>query len=200
MGADVNRRGLTDYQTALNVALKMIGIAKDPNVYWNNVANMELTPEVLDSIRRHNPGMTGFSLDHQKNYIAAQNNDPLFSEILKSLLKLSPEVIDNRINLSNMRQIATLLIDVGADVNAEHTAPVKGYTPLMLAAELDEVDLFKTMLSKSGDPRKSYYCKRTAMDVDCWRIAAYFKCTKVMAVLNDIERFFPQVSNGDRYH
>ena len=99
-----------------------------------------------------------------------------------------------------MRRIATLLIEAGADVNAEHTAPVKGYTPLMLAAELDEVDLFNKMLSKNGDPRKSYYCKRAAMDVDCWGIAEYFKSSKVLSTLKDIEHFFPKLSKADRYH
>ena len=200
MGADVNCRGLTDYQTALNVTLKMIGIAKDPNVYWRNVANMELTPEVLDSIRRHNPGMAGFSLEHQQSFIEAKNNNPLFQKILNSLLKLSPELIDNRINPVNMRRIATLLIKAGADVNAEHTAPVNGYTPLMLAAELNETILFNEMLSEGGDPRKSYYCKNTRMDVDCWRIAEYFQSSKVLSTLKDIERFFPKLSNADRYH
>jgi hypothetical protein len=99
-----------------------------------------------------------------------------------------------------MRRIATLLIKAGADVNAEHTAPVKGYTPLMLATELNETILFNEMLSEGGDPRKSYYCKNTRMDVDCWRIADNFQSSKVLSTLQDIERFFPKLSNADRYH
>ena len=51
-----------------------------------------------------------------------------------------------------------------------------------------------------GDPRKTYYCKNTRMDVDCWRIADYFQSSKVLSTLQDIERFFPKLSNADRYH
>ncbi|NIZ05445.1 hypothetical protein [Pseudoalteromonas sp. HF66] len=36
---------------------------------------------------------------------------------------------------------------------------LKDTHPLMLAAELDEVDLFNNMLSKGGNPRKTYFAE-----------------------------------------
>ncbi|WP_375185911.1 hypothetical protein [Pseudoalteromonas sp.] len=200
MGANINKRGLTDNQSALNVCLKMIGIAKDPESYWKSIFSMELTPEVLDAIRRNNPGITGFNLEDQLQLISAQNSDPRFRQILELLPSIMSGELDKRIDIENMRLIANQLIEAGADVNAEHSAPVKGYTPLMLAAELDEVDLFNNMLSKGGNPRKTYFCRNTKMDVDCWRIANYFGCPNVLAVLTDIERFFPETLKFNAYH
>lgn len=187
MGANVNNRGLTDNQTALNACIKMIGIAKDPKRYWDSVLQMELTPEVLDSIRRANSGMTGFTLKDQLEFLSAQNSDPKFRQILNLLTSFMSGELDNKIDIVKMRLIAKRLIEAGADINAEHAAPVKGYTPLMLAAELDEADLFNKMLSKGGNPRKTYFCRNTKMDVDCWRIAEYFKCSNVLAALKEVE-------------
>ena len=200
MGANVNKRGLTDSQSALNVCLKMICIAKDPESYWKSILSMELTPEVLDAIRRTNPGITGFNLEDQLQFISAQNFDPRFQQILELLPSIMSGELDKKIDIAKMRLIANQLIEAGADVNAEHSAPVKGYTPLMLAAELDEVDLFNNMLSKGGNPRKTYFCRNTKMDVDCWRIANYFGCPNVLAVLTDIERFFPETIKFTAYH
>jgi len=200
MGANVNNRGLTDNQTALNACIKMIGIAKDPKRYWDSVLQMQLTPEVLDSIRRANSGMTGFTLEDQLEFLSAQNSDPKFKQILGLLTSFMSGELVNRIDIVKMRLIASQLIEAGADVNAEHAAPVKGYTPLMLAAELDEVGLFNKMLSNGGDPRKTYYCKNTKLSVDCWRIAEYFGSTNILAVLKEIEHFFPENSGVSNYH
>lgn len=200
MGANVNNRGLTDNQTALNACIKMIGIAKDPKRYWDSVLQMQLTPEVLDSIRRANSGMTDFTLEDQLQFLLAQNSDPRFRQISRSLTNLMSEKLDERIDIVNMRLIASQLIEAGANVNAEHIAPVTGYTPLMLAAELDEVGLFNKMLSNGGDPRKTYFCKNTKESVDCWRIAEYFGSTNVLAALKEIEHFFPENSGVSNSH
>lgn len=200
MGANVNNRGLTDNQTALNACLKMIGIAKDSKRYWDSVFQMQLTPEVLDSIRRVNSGITGFTLEDQLQFLEAQNSDPKFRQTLGSLTSFMSGELDKRIDNTNMRLIASQLIEIGADVNAEHATPVKGYTPLMLAAELDEVGLFNKMLSNGGDPRKTYFCNNTKLNVDCWRIADYFGSTNVLATLRAVERFFPEGTEASNYH
>jgi ankyrin repeat protein len=200
LGADVNGRGASDEQTALNVCLKRIGMTKDPVLYWANQINMEMTPEVLDSIRRHNPGLTGFSLDHQANVINNQNKNPEFKRIMNMIIELQIERVKEHMSLEGLRKIALLLIDAGADVNAKHTSPVKGYTPLMLAAELDEVNLVNAMLIKGGNPRETYYCEQLYKEVDCWDIAKYFNADNVHLALKDIEKYFPIKENNFRVH
>jgi hypothetical protein len=200
LGADVNGRGVSDEQTALNVCLKRIGMIKNPELYWNNQMNMEITPEVLDSIRRHNPGLTGFSLDHQASFIKNQDRNPEFKRIINLIIKLQVERVIEHMNLEELRKIAYVLINAGADVNAEHVSPAKGYTALMLAAELDEVDLFNSMLIKGGEPRKTHFSTKMSKEVDCWEIAEIYDAKNVSFALKDIEKYFPENQSNYSVH
>jgi MoaA/NifB/PqqE/SkfB family radical SAM enzyme len=153
--------------------------------------NMEVTPEALDSIRRHNSGLTGFSLNHQASFLKKQDKNPEFKKIIKIIVKLQIERVIEYMNVEELPKIAYVLINAGADVNAEHVSPVKGYTPLMLAAELDEVNLVNAMLIKNGNPRKAYNCEKSFKEVDCWEIAEFFGANNVLLALKNIEKYFP---------
>ena len=99
--------------------------------------------------------------------------------------KLLIERIDKEFSLSQLRKVVHVLLDAGADPNAEHDSVIKGYTPLMLVAEIDEVELFEKMLDCGGSPYKSYECPRTRRQVDCWSIAVddNFKSDKILSFL-----------------
>lgn len=189
LGADPNGRGLTDEQTALNVCIKLIGILKDPEGFWKVQNEMNITPEVLDSIRRHSSGLSGFTLKHQENFLDNSNNDELFKECSLLIKKLMTERILEKMTISSMREIATLLISYGADVNAEHLSPLKGYTPLMLAVELDERKIFDAMLVAGGDINKKYIDPRTGREVSLLDIANYFDSKNVIQSLGDISTY-----------
>lgn len=189
LGADPNGRGLTDEQTALNVCIKRIGMLKDPKGFWKVQNEMEVTPEVLDSVRRHSSGLSGFTLKHQENFLDNSNNDEIFKECSLLIKKLMTERILEKMTISSMREIATLLISYGADVNAEHLSPLKGYTPLMLAVELDERNIFDAMLVAGGDINKKYIEPRTGREVSLLDIANYFDSKNVMQSLGDISTY-----------
>ncbi|NVK41177.1 MAG: ankyrin repeat domain-containing protein [Oceanospirillaceae bacterium] len=186
LGADPNVRGETDEQTALNVCLKYIGYVKQPEKYIRDHQEIDLSAEALDSVRRHTGGAYGHTLEDQRRAIERLNSDPRFTKIRTKGLELLRDRLVKYMPLESMRQIAQMLIDAGADVNAEHRSPLPGYTPLMLAAELDERKLFEHMLVKGGDPGKSYAEPRTGRPIDCWEIARYFNARGVSAVLVDI--------------
>lgn len=190
MGADPNGRGQTDEQTPLNVCLKYIARVKQPALSTQQQKDIPQTPEVLDSVRRHLNGLSGFTLEQQKAFHEITKIDPRFLEIQEQILKAIERRITEKMSLDSLRKIAKMLIEQGADVNAEHRSPVLGYTPLMLAAELDERDLFDLMLSNGGDLTRIYTDARTHKEVDCWDIAQYFNSHRVLASLDYVKHYF----------
>lgn len=174
MGANPNGRGKTDEQTPLTVCLKLIGILKNPELSKNEQLNIPITPEALDSIRRYSQGAFGFTLEDQKKALERIGSSAFSQQARESYIDAMYQRIDENMSLEEMRRIASQLIKAGADVNAEHCSPIKGYTPLMLAAELDEVDLFEIMLVHGGDTAKTYIDPKSGREVSINEIAIYF--------------------------
>lgn len=186
MGADVNARGKTDEQTPLNVCIQLIGIIKNPQMAKQNQKSMPITPEALDSMRRHSAGLTGFTLEDQARSFNEMRKSELWHELQEVYLDLMYKSILKHMSIEEMRAIAKLLIGHGADVNATHASPIKGYTPLMLAAELDESELFNAMLIAGGDLNKTYTNSRAGEEVSLAHIAVYFDSKDVIQTLKDI--------------
>ena len=184
MGADPNGRGRTDEQTPLNVCLKLIGILKNPELSKNEQLNIPTTPEALDSIRRYSQGAFGFSLEDQKKNLEQMKSSSHFQKTRERYIDLMYRRICESMSLEEMRRIASLLIKAGADVNAEHSSPIKGYTPLMLAAEHDEVDLFEIMLVHGGDTAKTYIDPKSGREVSINEIASYFDSREILLLMS----------------
>jgi tetratricopeptide (TPR) repeat protein len=182
LGADVNRRGFTDKQTALNEIIKMIGAYKKPKQAKEIMMEHPLTPELLDATRRHTAGDIGMSLPQCENYLNQLNATGLFHDFSSSAIDLILKRLIENTSIHELRLIATLLIESGADSNAEHTSPRKGYTPLILAAELDEGELFKQMCMHGGDPSKSYYEPQTQTKHNSWEVAGFWRSKTVLAL------------------
>ena len=180
MGADPNQRGQTDNQTALNVCLKLINTVKNPESFIRNQLNHPVTPELLDSYRRHSNGMAGASLDQNIQFHEMLNNSPLGKMFNNSLYENQLNQF-RKLNKESLKHIAAMLILNGADVNAEHDTPIKGYTPLMLAAENNEKKLFQLMLEKGGNPKKSYSWE--GRSIDCWTITQEFSSDETLEIL-----------------
>lgn len=183
MGADPNRRGNTDEQTPLYVCLTCIAKLKQPDKYWQFHDDIALTPEILDSIRRQTGGLAGFTLEDQNHFLECAKNHPLFNMIMVETQSFIYEKAKTHITVKSLREIALLLLKSGADPNAEHTSPIPGYTPMMLAAELDEADVFLDILNHRGDPKKGYSHPITGATVDCFEISHYFDSEAVGNIL-----------------
>ena len=183
MGADVNIRGKSEDITPLNACIKRIGMIKDPGNFWKEMDRIEQTPEMLATLRRDTGGLLGITLEQQKACLNRWKEDPDHQKITELLTEAFMERTVEYMTLDNMRKIAKLLIDEGADPNAKHTVPLKGYTPFMLAVELDEAELVGLMLGKGGDPSKPYFCNKFQTSINSYQIANGFKSEKVMSVL-----------------
>jgi hypothetical protein len=189
LGADPNGRGETDEQTALNVCLKLISILKRPSKQRENFDSMPLTPEVLDAVRRYSQGDSGFSLSDQKKAIEMCRKDPFFIKCQRQIEDVYHQRVQKYLDLNVMRTIACILIASGADVNAKFASPIKGYTSLMLAAEIDELDLFQRMLVKGGNPNQSYVHPKTSQIISCFEIAERFGSLQVLRLLENIKPY-----------
>ncbi|WP_316347313.1 ankyrin repeat domain-containing protein [Desulfuromonas acetoxidans] len=185
MGADPNKRGQTDEQTPLNICLQRIAFLKLPKGGWKDPNKGPLSHRALDSLRRHSAGIAGFTLEDQKRFVENIQKAPISDQVMMAIQDFQIEKTVSHVTVDDLREIALLLLDSGANPNAEHSSPLQGYTPMMLAAELDEVEIFDSMLSHGGNPRKTYVHPHTGALIDCSQIARSFGAERVTLSLQN---------------
>lgn len=190
MGANPNARGKTDEQTPLYVCLGIIGELKahDSSINQKLTMSQAEKPEFLDAIRRQTHGLFGATLDGQKSFLYDAMKNPDFIEFYGKQVDFNKKNMSRNMSIEAMRKVARVLIDSGSDVNAEHASPIKGYTPFLLAAELDEREVFSAMLSAGGDVKAKYKDPRSGRNVSIMDVVRFFKANEVENVLNDALR------------
>ena len=184
MGAEVDLRGTTDNVTPLYHCLQRIIICREPAKFDQIMLAHQTNPgsQMMETIRRNADGMMGIDLnDVQRSFKSPKTERQ--SEIFKEENQYFRFRVCKREFITPLIDIAGILVKKGADVNAEQTLynNLKGVTPLMLAAEMDEIDLFKIMLEHGGDPEKYYLFH--GRKVNCWDIAEYFHADRVRSFL-----------------
>lgn len=173
-GADVEQRALTDNQSPLYYLVSRLFHKINPaRMAPSLLEKMMEEPDVVlqDTLRRFGVGMAGtFGSDvsgprsHPEHAIAATK-----AIVAKHV---------SRHSVSNLMQIAAVLLKAGANPNAPHTYPVPGRTPLMLAAESDLPELFDLMVQHGGDPLRPDAARQ-----NCMQIAQSFRARKVVDYL-----------------
>ncbi|MGO0305263.1 ankyrin repeat domain-containing protein [Endozoicomonas acroporae] len=183
MGARVNRPGWIDDQTALNICIKNLAILKKtPEQFIENCNDVQPDdPVLIDSVRRISYGMFGATEEDTRSAIIDSHDSLLQNAFRELMLKALVEQKKTRLNRDCLVKIAIMLLDQGADPNAVHPSPIKGYTPLMLAVESNEPELVELMLEKGGNPYRTY--QYGANLIDCWRIAREFRADNAFSVL-----------------
>lgn len=155
MGADVHQYSESDRQTALNLAMKSIGLLRDRDKLIAVQREPDDSDIAVDSFRRETGGMFGSDLEtNRKVRDELLNQCNLYGDYH---MHQWHENLQKHTSIRELIDIARELIFAGGDPNAEHETPLKGYTPLMLAAENDEKELFDLMVQYGGDPLKSFY-------------------------------------------
>ena len=196
LGADPNLRGDSDNQTALNICLKLFSLCKNPNRLFESLLEQRATPEALDSFRRESNGMFGHMLEDQVNAMMRLNSPDDLIEIERYIFKEYASQIVERLSASKLKTIFNMLLKNGANPNAEMTTPLKGYTPLMLAVELDLDREVALMLSNGGDLNKAYIYPSTGVKIDSWRLAELWQSKKVLRLLEDIKPMYQKFNNA----
>ncbi|MGE4518928.1 MAG: ankyrin repeat domain-containing protein [Desulfobacteraceae bacterium] len=188
-GADPDFRGKTDNQTPLNIALKRIAFLSNPKKYKENCNNLNpMAPELLEYLRRTDGGFHGIHLEDQKRRLNNRYNNPRSSHIKEIPENHSRANLLRYLNIKDFYKIVELLLKAGADPNAEHTDPIPGYTPLMVAAEIDNLEIFKKMVDKGGDVNKTYSFKKgnIVFNLNCMDIAREFKSRKIFSFIKNL--------------
>ena len=183
MEAEVDRRGDTDELTALYKCITRIMLLRNPELLMNSFSKTP-TPELLENIRRRSGGIAGNSHDELANNFEATRQNKSFADFMESYTKILTERISS-LKEDSFRDIAYLLIQNGANPNIEMKSPIKGYTPLMLAAECDEAELFEEMLRYGGKPDKYYKHPKTGQPINCFNIALAFRSHQVAKILKN---------------
>jgi|GEM_PF-1005917 len=147
MGAKVDLKGNANSQTALTVCLNRIGILDNSDRWVDTQLGQKVTPELLDAIRRHTGAVLGASLESQR--IVLDDQDIQVTAVLQ-LMAVSQRFTAYT-DREKMLQILELLLQYGANPNALAETPVKGFTPTMMAAELDLADELSVILKHGGD-------------------------------------------------
>ncbi|PVZ66786.1 ankyrin repeat domain-containing protein [Pelagibaculum spongiae] len=189
MRAEVDLRGDTDEQTALNFCLKNIGMLKKTTKQCLE-AFQQIRPDdpvLIETVRRNSFSMFGSTDSEIKKHLQQLASDPTSQEWMDRLRKNDIENQKQRYDYKKLLQISKLLLERGANPNAVHTSPVNGHTPLMLAVEVNEAELVQIMLTKGGDPY--HFCTNPLFGdqfkVDCWTIASIYKSHDALKVLGE---------------
>ncbi|QSX34476.1 hypothetical protein JYB87_04290 [Shewanella avicenniae] len=174
---EIDLRGGLDWITPLYHVLGLIGKIKKIDFDIHQIINNP-HPENIHRLKPIFAGMNKELLTMISNGTKlSDRHKQIFEELKEILLKNYPK------SPAKLRQIARMLINRGADVNKEHSIKGMNYTPLMLAVENDELNLFRLMLEHGGDWRKVYVLpdgvdsKNKA--VNCLDIAKFFKANQI---------------------
>lgn len=183
MGASVDTLQSTDQQSPL---YKMVQWSKGyPNK--NRLESMPLTPDNLDGIRRGNEffqGKTNEEIIQMRNKMFQNEN---FMEISSCIREHHKKLFEEHLPPERTLEIAEILLKWKADPNKKHNRNgIIGYTPLMLAAELNSLEMFKLLLKYGGNPnQEAEFASGTPRYADCWGIARYWKSNSILQFLSE---------------
>ncbi|WP_370230360.1 hypothetical protein [Marinobacter nauticus] len=185
MGCEPDFRAGVEMSTPLYHCLEKIGLLTGKASPLKQLQNAPNDQMLLDTIRRYSGGREGLTLEQVQTKLRQQYNDPRYQSLLAAVRDLLVGEVKNRLDLGQLRTMARMLVQRGADPNAIHSYPIQGYTPLMLAVENDEDDLVDFMVEHgNGSLDMTYRENRTGREIGCRQIASYFQATKVL------KRFF----------
>jgi ankyrin repeat protein len=183
MGCAPDSRACVELNTPLYYCIQKIGLVKGKSEVLNQITEVPQDQIQLESIRRYTSGSLGMTLEAQRQYLEQVASNPQYKSIHEAVGKTLIETEQKALDLNVLRAIAGLLIEQGADTNAEQNYPIPGYTPLMLAIESDELSLAKTMIRAGGNLDKTYLDQNSGNWVTSLQIATEFQADSVLREL-----------------
>lgn len=131
-----------------------------------------------DSIKRYSNSAS--SIDHYKQFQLLPENNPK-----KKLFERIKKLYYTDMKIDDAYEILDLLLQYGADPNqdtAEH--PIKGYTPFMLAVEMDNFYAIKLMLKYGARLDQTYINVAEGRRISLIEIATYFNAHQSKEIIS----------------
>lgn len=203
LGADVNQKGGGSHLDALTMCISLIGTIKNSKLLINQFNMMAKDPKKaiarmsdfeFSAFARENQGSMGFNRQQVTQHPAQSKKSSNAMAILKELSEVFKEQTQANyelFDLSEMRKIAKLLIDRGANPSARYDwHGIDGYTPFLLACELNEAELVSHVLDNATEDSKDeiinmvYRDRRYGKAVGYEKICKHFKADNVLEVID----------------
>lgn len=182
LGVEIDSRDMR-FKTPLFTCLGLIADHKEPDKVWHTSELQQYSDHSLRSVMSYSPGLVPPDKAHLRQFIAQQSTDPHYQKLERNTRDYQLQSLHKYTTIDELRMIAKVLIDNGADTNAKLDTLMLGYTPLMLAAELDEGELFEHMLKAGGDLYSSCIIASENRRVSCISTAQYWKAESVLEVI-----------------
>ncbi|WP_288999293.1 ankyrin repeat domain-containing protein [uncultured Psychrobacter sp.] len=203
LGADVDQKGGGSHLDALTTCLFVIGTIKNLKLLSNRFSMIAQDPKAaitrmsdyeFSAFVRETQGSLGLNRQQVTQHLSQirKNSNAMairkeVSEVFQKQTQANYELFD----LSEMRKIAKLLIDRGANPSARYDwHGIDGYTPFLLACELNEAELVAHMLDNATEGSKddimntAYRDRRDGQAVGYERVCKYFKSDDVLEVID----------------
>lgn len=181
MGAivdDVNFSNITPLYQAVNLVnyfycrpIEIKERLKKP-YYWNE--------SELEYSRRDAAAMPGIATERifynekwalNKNDNSSLEKQEIYAMVADRIIDFILDKMNKYSSIHKMEEIACILLDAGADPNYRHDIErIVGYTPLMMAIETNNKNIFEKMLEKGGDITLCYYNRILGITVCCKEI------------------------------
>ena len=160
--------------------------------FSNALKRMEYSGEMLEGIRRSTPTLSGMTLDDTRAYLESRRNDGDY----QSFMKPAADELDRRTmavyQAEALLEIIEILLKAGANPNgpkSKNKTVLPDFSPLMLAAELNNLEAFKLLIKYGGDPELTFQFPGTNECVNCMAIAAGHGAAHIIRFLdNSTER------------
>lgn len=203
LGADINQKGGSGHLDALTTCISLIGMIKDSKLLLKQFSMITEDPETaiarmsdfeFSAFIRETQGSLGLNRQEVTSHLVQSTKSPDAIAILKELSEVFKEQTQANyelFDLREMRKIAKLLIDRGANPSARYDwSGIDGYTPFLLACELNENELVTHMLNNATEDSKDdiintvYRNRRNGQVVSYEKICQHFKADDVMDIVD----------------
>lgn len=203
LGADVSQKGGSGHLDALTTCISLIGTIKNSKMLLKQFSMITEEPETaiarmtdfeFSAFIRETQGSLGLNREQVSHHLAQGKKSSNAIAILKELSEVFKEQTQANyelFDLREMRKIAKLLINGGANPSARYDwSGIDGYTPFLLACELNEDELVTHMLNNATEDSKNdiintvYRNRRNGQAVSYEKICQHFKTDDVMDIVD----------------